>query len=96
MTRKLTFTEAINEATAQEMARDSSVVLLGLGVDDERGLQGTTVGLVDKFGSERVFDTPLAEEGMTGIAIGCVVQNKLMYLMHLNVIMANYKIGLTN
>ena len=70
MTRKLTFTEAINEATAQEMARDSSVVLLGLGVDDERGLQGTTVGLVDKFGSERVFDTPLAEEGMTGIAVG--------------------------
>jgi len=70
MTRKLTFTEAINEATAQEMARDSNVVLLGLGVDDERGLQGTTIGLVAKFGPERVFDTPLAEEGMTGIAVG--------------------------
>jgi len=70
MTRILTFTEAIHEATEQEMSRDSSVVLLGMGVDDERGLQGTTKGLVDKFGQDRVFDTPLAEEGMTGITIG--------------------------
>jgi len=70
MTRILTFTEAILEATEQEMRRNSKVLLLGLGVDDERGLQGTTKGLVDMFGDDRVVDTPLAEEGMTGIAIG--------------------------
>ena len=70
MDRIIKFTEAIREATEQEMNRDSSVVVLGLGVDDERGLSGTTHGLVDIFGPERVFDTPLAEEGMTGIAVG--------------------------
>lgn len=68
--RILSYTQAIYEATHQEMVRDNSVVIMGLGVDDERGLSGTTKGLVDIFGNERVFDTPLAEEGMTGVAIG--------------------------
>lgn len=70
MKRIISYTEAIREATEQEMSRDSSVILLGQGVDYDRGLLGTTKGLVDKFGPKRVFDTPLSEDGMTGISIG--------------------------
>ncbi len=70
MKRIISYTEAIREATEQEMIRDSSVILLGQGVDYDRGLLGTTQGLVNKFGTRRVFDTPLSEDGMTGISIG--------------------------
>jgi len=62
--------EAIRQATDQEMARDGSVVLFGLDVDDPKAIQGTTRGLLDKYGSERVFGTPLSEDAMTGAAIG--------------------------
>ena len=70
MERTLTYAEAIHEAIEQEMARDSSVIVMGLGVDDPKGIYGTTLGLVEKFGPERVFDTPLSEDGLTGVAIG--------------------------
>src|SRR5436309_2557438 len=55
------------------MTRDPSVIVLGLGVDDFKGLYGTTRGLQDEFGPERVFDTPLSEDGMTGVAIGAAM-----------------------
>ncbi len=70
MERILTYAEAIREATEQEMARDASVIVLGIGVDDFKAIYGTTKGLVEKFGRERVFDTPLSEDAMTGVAIG--------------------------
>jgi len=73
MERILTYAEAIHEATEQEMARDSSVILLGQGIDDFKGFYGTTKGLAEKFGSERVFDTPLSEDAMTGVAIGAAL-----------------------
>lgn len=73
MKRVISYTEAIREATEQEMARDSSVILLGQGVDYDRGLLGTTAGLVDRFGPNRVFDTPLSEDGMTGVTIGAAM-----------------------
>ena len=73
MDRILTYAEAIREATVQEMTRDPSVIVLGLGVDDFKGLYGTTRGLQDEFGPERVFDTPLSEDGMTGVAIGAAM-----------------------
>src|ERR1041385_8569598 len=52
------------------MQRDSSVVVFGLDVDDPKAIQGTTKGLLAKFGPERVFGTPLSEDAMTGAAIG--------------------------
>ena len=52
------------------MARDESVVVFGLDVDDPKAIQGTTRGLVEKYGPERVFGTPLSEDAMTGAAIG--------------------------
>jgi len=73
MNRVLTYPEAIQEATEQEMHRDSSVIIFGEGIDDPKRILGTTNGLLEKFGSERVFDTPLAEDGMTGVAIGAAL-----------------------
>lgn len=70
MDRSLTYVEAVREATEQEMARDDSVILFGLDVDDPKAIQGTTKGLVEKFGADRVFGTPLSEDAMTGAAIG--------------------------
>lgn len=70
MERILTYAEAIREATEQEMARDSSVFVFGMGVDDHIAMWGTTAGLQKKFGASRVFDTPLSEDAMTGVAIG--------------------------
>ncbi len=73
MERVLTYAEAIREATEQEMTRDPSVVVLGLAVDDPKPIYGTTRGLATKFGSARVFNTPLSEEAMTGVAIGAAL-----------------------
>ena len=71
--RRLSYVEAIREATDQVMGIDPSVVLFGLGVDDHRGINGTTLGLAEKFGPGRVFDTPLSEDAMTGVAIGAAM-----------------------
>lgn len=81
--RIITYAEAIREATEQEMARDRSVIVMGLGVDDFKGSFGTTRGLREKFGGARVFDTPLAEDGMTGVAIGAALAGLRPIHMHL-------------
>src|SRR5579862_636979 len=70
MEQIITYAEAIREATEQEMARNPRVLVFGIGVDDFKGTYGTTKGLVEKFGAARCFDTPLSEDGMTGVAIG--------------------------
>ena len=71
--RELSYAEALFEATRQEMARDPGVFVLGLGVDDAKGMFGTTRDLHKEFGPERNFDTPLAEDAMTGVAIGAAL-----------------------
>ncbi|MBM3569546.1 MAG: alpha-ketoacid dehydrogenase subunit beta [Alphaproteobacteria bacterium] len=68
--RALSYVDALREAAAQEMERDPRVFVMGLDVDDHKGIQGSTKGLVDRFGPERVFTTPLSEDAMTGVAIG--------------------------
>ena len=73
MRRNLRYPEAIQEALEQEMSRDSSVIVLGQGVDDPKAILGTTKNLAKKFGGQRVFDTPIAEDGMTGVAIGAAL-----------------------
>lgn len=70
MERTLSYTEAVCEGTDREMGRDASVILFGLDVDDPKAILGTTKGLVQKYGPERVFGTPLSEDAMTGAAIG--------------------------
>jgi pyruvate/2-oxoglutarate/acetoin dehydrogenase E1 component len=66
----LGYVDALREAVDQEMERDPAVVCFGLDVDDPKAIQGTTRGLLEKYGPERVFGTPLAEDAMTGVAIG--------------------------
>ncbi len=68
--RTLSYVEAVREATDLEMARDPAVLVFGLDVDDPKAIQGTTRGLLEKYGPERVFGTPLSEDAMTGAAVG--------------------------
>jgi acetoin:2,6-dichlorophenolindophenol oxidoreductase subunit beta len=55
------------------MERDPKVFVFGLDVDDHKAIQGSTRGLVQQFGPERVFTTPLSEDAMTGVAIGAAM-----------------------
>jgi pyruvate dehydrogenase E1 component beta subunit len=66
----LTLVDAINEALYQEMERDDRVVCLGEDVGLNGGVFRVTEGLQKRFGGERVIDTPLAESGIMGTAIG--------------------------
>ena len=75
--RTLSYAEAVFEATRSEMARDPSVFVMGQGVDDARGMFGTTLGLHKEFGPERSFDVPLAEDAMTGVGIGAALMTNL-------------------
>ncbi|MCP4138374.1 MAG: alpha-ketoacid dehydrogenase subunit beta [bacterium] len=70
MARLLNFAKAVNEALAQAMKMDKSVICYGLGADDPKRIFGTTEGLKEQFGHERVFDMPASENAMTGVAIG--------------------------
>jgi pyruvate dehydrogenase E1 component beta subunit len=69
----MTYGQALLEGTRQAMAADPGVFVLGLGVDDAKGMYGTTAGLHTEFGADRCFDTPLAEDAMTGVAIGAAL-----------------------
>lgn len=71
--REMSCAEAINDALATAMALDDSVLCYGLGVTDPKGVFGTTRGLAERFGAERVFDMPTAENAMTGVAIGAAM-----------------------
>jgi pyruvate dehydrogenase E1 component beta subunit len=73
---------AINEALALALDRDHSVFVLGQGVDDPTAMFGTTRGLQDRFGRERVFDTPLSEEGMMGVCAGAAMNGLRPVYMH--------------
>src|ERR1044071_8894334 len=71
MTEKgLTLVDAINEALYQEMERDERVVVLGEDVGLNGGVFRVTEGLQQRFGPERVIDTPLAESGIMGTSVG--------------------------
>ncbi|HHL38960.1 MAG TPA: alpha-ketoacid dehydrogenase subunit beta [Deltaproteobacteria bacterium] len=81
--RAVTYREAINETTASLLASDESVFVLGEGVDDPGGVFGTIRGLAGRFGGERVMDTPLAENGITGVAVGAAVAGMRPILVHM-------------
>jgi pyruvate dehydrogenase E1 component beta subunit len=65
------------------LATHRHVLLLGQGVDDHKAIFGTTLGLADEFGRDRVMDTPIAEEGMTGVAIGAALGG--LYPIHTHI-----------
>ena len=82
MAREINYAKAVLEATDQCMADDTSVYIMGLGVTDPKGVFGTTTGLEAKYGSTRVMDMPVAENGMTGIAIGSAITGMRPIMTH--------------
>jgi pyruvate/2-oxoglutarate/acetoin dehydrogenase E1 component len=71
--RKISMRAAIIEALSEEMERDEKTVLFGEDVAKFGGVNGLTRGLYDKFGSKRVFDTPIAETTIVGAALGMAI-----------------------
>src|SRR5215218_6739313 len=67
---ELTYRDALRAGMAEEMERDESVVILGEDIGLYGGTHLITDGLLDRFGPKRVMDTPIAEGGFTGAAIG--------------------------
>lgn len=81
-TREITYAQAIREALIQSMERDSSVIIIGEGVPDPKGVFGTTLGLREKFGKDRVMDMPVSENGMTGVCLGAALCGLRPILVH--------------
>jgi pyruvate/2-oxoglutarate/acetoin dehydrogenase E1 component len=71
---RLTTSKAMVEAIELEMERDPSVIYLGEDVGPYGGIFGSTTGLQEKFGAERVIDTPISETAFIGLAIGAAVE----------------------
>ncbi len=71
---QVTYIQAINQAMHEEMARDETVLLLGEDVGVLGGAFKATEGLIEKFGSERVVDTPIAESLIVGAGVGLAIQ----------------------
>lgn len=82
MDRELKFSQALNEATDLCMARDPAVYVMGLGVPDPKGIFGSTLVLQQKYGSQRVMDMPVSENGMTGVAIGSALVGMRPIITH--------------
>ncbi len=71
--REITFSQAINEALAEEMRRDESVFIIGEDVAEAGTPFKVLSGLVEEFGTERVIDSPISESGFTGIGVGAAM-----------------------
>jgi pyruvate/2-oxoglutarate/acetoin dehydrogenase E1 component len=69
----ITYVEAITQGLREEMTRDQDVFLLGQDIGVYGGAFGVTKGLIDEFGKERVWETPLSETAIIGNAIGAAV-----------------------
>src|SRR5262245_34974899 len=78
----LSFAQAINAALRQAMELDPNVFVCGIGADTASGIFGTTTGLAEHFGSKRVFDTPIAEAGLTALAAGAANAGLRPVLIH--------------
>lgn len=76
------FSDAIKDAMFETMRLDEKVLCYGLGVPDPKHIFGTTKGLQEEFGAERVFDIPLSESAMTGVAIGAALRGYKPVFVH--------------
>lgn len=83
--RKITYCDAIREAITQEMERDPNVIIYGIGVPDHKAIFGSTLGLQEKFGKDRVFDTPIAEDSMTGFGLGAAINGLRPIHVHIRI-----------
>jgi len=67
------YREALNEALREEMSRDPTVFIMGEGIAERGGSYKVTTGLLEKFGKERIIDTPISENGFTGMGVGAAL-----------------------
>ncbi|MCO5144090.1 MAG: alpha-ketoacid dehydrogenase subunit beta [Oligoflexia bacterium] len=80
--RKLSYAKALVEATDICMERDPKVIMFGLGVNDPKRIFGTVGNLPEKYGKDRIFDVPLSENALTGIAVGAATMGYRAILTH--------------
>lgn len=71
--RTIEFREALREAMSEEMRKDETIFIMGEEVAEYNGAYKVTKGMLDEFGTKRVIDTPIAELGFTGIAVGAAM-----------------------
>jgi len=83
--RRISYKDALREAMHQEMQRDPSVFVFGVGVPSHAKIFGTADGLVEAFGKDRCFDTPISEEAMTGFALGAAIRGLRPIHIHIRV-----------
>lgn len=80
--RQITFGESINEAMHIAMQSDPKVLAFGLGICDPKAIFGTTKGLQENFGKNRVFDMPVSENALTGMAVGAAIGGYKPVMVH--------------
>lgn len=80
--RQLNFAEAIREGLDLVLEQDPSVLVIGEGVPDPKAIFSSTAGLQQKYGVGRVFDMPLAENGLTGVCIGAAISGMRPVMIH--------------
>ena len=80
--RKIKYSEAINETLHQLLKSNKKVFLIGQGVTSPWYVGTTTVGLIDRFGSNRVFDTPVSENAVTGLGVGAALTGMHPIVVH--------------
>lgn len=83
--RELTYCEALNEAIYQEMERDPTVFVYGIGAPDHKKIFGSTKNLLEKFGPERCLDVPLSEDALMGLGIGAALNGLKPIYVHIRV-----------
>ena len=81
--RVVTYREILRDVMRDALQEHPHTVILGQGARDHKGIFGTTLGLAEEFGDDRVVDTPLMEEGLTGIAIGAALNGLYPIMTHI-------------
>jgi pyruvate dehydrogenase E1 component beta subunit len=71
--REITYRQALNEALAEELARDPNVFLMGEEVAEYKGAYKVSQGLLERFGPKRIIDTPISENGFAGLGVGAAM-----------------------
>ena len=72
--REITYRQAANEALQQELERDPSMFIAGIDLAEAGDVFGLTAGILERFGPERIMDTPISETAISGLAIGAASQ----------------------
>lgn len=82
MNNRIDFAGEILRATKDEMQLNPKSIIMGLGITDPKGVFGTTLGLAEFFGADRVIETPTSENAMTGVGVGLAISGHRTILVH--------------